>query len=156
MKVLFILFMFIFGSDTKGIKTDLHQLRNAYEKSAEDEQVATQTLKAIQQQPQLTPELLGYQAGLTIVMAKHQFNPFSQLSYFNKGKEMLEKTIGQNPNNVEVIFIRFAIQCKAPSFLGYNANIQADKAFLTKEIKAMKDQDLKRRIVQFMQANPQI
>lgn len=156
MKTLFVIFMAILGLDNNELNQDLPKLRNAYEQSAQDEKVAIQTLKAIQTQKQLTPVLQGYEAAITIVMAKHQFNPFSQLSYFNKGKEMLEKTITQNQNNTELLFLRFAIQCKAPGFLGYNTNIQADKVFLTQKIKTLSDQDLKRRIILFMQANPNI
>jgi hypothetical protein len=39
------------------------------------------------------PLLFGYRGGATMLMAKHAFNPFSKLSYFKKGKLMLESAI---------------------------------------------------------------
>ena len=56
----------------------------------------------------------------------------SKLDAFNKGKELLEKEIKNNPNNVEYRFLRLAIQERAPWIVGYSSNIDEDKEFIIK------------------------
>lgn len=65
-----------------------------------------------------------------MMMAKHVVNPFAKLSYFKKGKNMLEKAIEADSENVELRFLRYAAQTNAPSFLGYDDHIAGDKKFL--------------------------
>lgn len=76
------------------------------------------------------PLMLGYKGSGTMLMAKHVFNPFTKMSYFKKGKQMLEKAIKLEENNIELRFLRFNAQTNMPSFLGYNNSIENDKKFL--------------------------
>ncbi len=75
-------------------------------------------------------------------MAKHVGNPMSKYSYFNKGKKHLENAIKKDPDNVEMRFMRYISQDKTPSILGYKEQMEADKKFVLKELKNIKDEDL--------------
>ena len=88
-----------------------------------------------------------------MVMAKHVINPFSKLSYFSKGKQLLEKTIEADAKNVELRFLRFAVQTNLPSFLGYKEHIQKDKAFLIKSIGHINDLELKQQVVAYLKSS---
>ncbi len=94
--------------------------------------------------------LAGYKACATMIMAKHVFNPFSKYSYFVKGKVLLEKCITCNKQNVELRFLRFSIQTKAPTFLAYNKSINLDKLFIMNSLSQLKDIKLKQLIINFM------
>ena len=59
----------------------------------------------------------GYFALATMMLAKTHKNPFTKLSYFNRGKYILETTIKSNPDNVELRFLRYAVQAKVPAIL---------------------------------------
>jgi hypothetical protein len=83
-------------------------------------------------------------------MANHVFNPFSKLSYFNKGKNMMEKAIAAASKNVELRFLRFAAQTKIPSFLGYKEDIKNDKKFLLNSLASVDDIELEKLIVTFL------
>ncbi len=56
--------------------------------------------------------------------------PLAKLSRFNRGKQMLEEAIQNAPNNPDLIFLRYSIQRSAPSFLGYDSNLNKDRKFL--------------------------
>lgn len=77
----------------------------------------------------------GYKAMSYIMVCKHSLNPFTKLSYFNKGKVLLEEAIQQEPNNIELIFFRFITQRKSPSMLNYNSNKVEDRQKLTAYLK---------------------
>ena len=79
------------------------------------------------------PLFLGYRGGATMLMAKHVINPFSKLSYFKKGKLMLENAIKADYTNVELRFLRYTI-----------------RTFIAQSLPKLKDQDLKKIISEFL------
>ena len=72
----------------------------------------------------------GYFAISTMMLAKTGKNLFTKLSYFNKGKKILEATIESDPNNAELRFLRYTVQDQAPSILLYFNDMETDKEIL--------------------------
>lgn len=93
---------------------------------------------------------MGYRAGATMLMAKHSLNPFNKLSYFKKGKTMLEKAIQAENNNVELRFLRYTIQTNVPSFLGYSSELIKDRSFLQQSVAGVRDAELKKIITAYL------
>jgi hypothetical protein len=60
------------------------------------------------------------------MMASHVIWPGSKLEYFNKGKKRIEDACLRDIWNAEIRYIRLMVQLNAPSFLGYNVNIESD------------------------------
>ena len=96
------------------------------------------------------PLFLGYRGGATMVMAKHVVNPFSKLSYFKKGKQMLESAIKADHTNVELRFLRYTIQTNVPGFLNYTSEKNLDRTFISQSLPKLKDQELKKIISEFL------
>jgi hypothetical protein len=74
----------------------------------------------------LSPLLLGYYGATETLIAKHAFNPFKKLSKLNDGLEKLAKAINQNPDNLEIRFLRFSILHYIPGFLGFSREREED------------------------------
>lgn len=74
--------------------------------------------------------LTGYRGVMLTMKADRVVNPVSKLSAFNEGKGLLEQSITAQPNEFELIFLRFSVQSESPSFLKYKGNINADKSYL--------------------------
>ncbi|MBN1337704.1 MAG: hypothetical protein JXA03_00180 [Bacteroidales bacterium] len=83
---------------------------------------------------EVSPVLLAYRGVARAGMAECVTFPFTKLNYFNQGKSELEEAVLRAPDNVEIRFIRFAMQTNIPSLLGYD-HIEEDKKFIIKEIK---------------------
>lgn len=79
---------------------------------------------------------LAYSGALTALKAKHAKNPFKKLSYFKQGKAKIEAAVLANPSDVEVRFLRYCLQKKSPSLLGYNQQIEEDERFIRKNLSA--------------------
>lgn len=94
-----------------------------------------------------------YKATDTMMMANYTLIPFSKLTYFNKGKSLLEKSISRESSNVEARFLRFTVQSASPAFLGYNKSIQIDKDFLLKNLSSLNDLQLKHIIISFLKTS---
>lgn len=85
-----------------------------------------------------------------MLMAKHVINPFSKLSYFKKGRIMLEKAINTDKNNVELRFLRYTIQTSVPAFLNYSQDKKQDKEFLISSLVSLEDHELKQAINNYL------
>src|SRR5690606_10633279 len=96
------------------------------------------------------PLLFGYKGSATMMMAQHVSNPFSKLSYFHKGKNMLDEAISVDLENMELRFLRFAAQTEAPAMLGYRGEIEQDKNLILSSLPASDDLPLKQLIIEYL------
>ncbi len=94
--------------------------------------------------------VLAYAGTLEAILANEQSNPFSKLSWFNKGKKKIEKAIKNEPNNPELRFLRLTVQQNAPSFLFYNSSIQDDIDFILNHLKILDELNLKKDVELFL------
>jgi len=94
------------------------------------------------------PSLLAYEGALLMKKADLVGNPKDKLSFMKEGKNKLETTISKNPSNIEYRFLRYMIQDNAPSFLGYNSNLEDDRKKIISEYKNF-DQVVKDAILNY-------
>ena len=149
---LIVLWMLI-NSTTSSAYINLPEIRQEYEIAANDETKAKNLLAKVETLAPNSAVMLAYKGAVTMMLAKFQFNPVSKFSYFNKGKAILEQAVVKDKNNIEIIYIRYCIQCNVPSFLDYKNNLTTDKQFLLSNLSSLKDKDLKTRIVKFLKAS---
>jgi hypothetical protein len=100
------------------------------------------------------PLLIGYKGMSELLLCYHSYNPYTKLSHFGKGKELLDKAISLNPENTELHYLRYSVQTNVPLFLGYRSNIQNDKKliliFLFDSKNKKNDADLFDRVYTYM------
>ncbi len=94
--------------------------------------------------------ILCYKGMASMIKAKYAYNPHNKLFYFAKGKELLEKSVSNDFENIEIRFMRFCIQTKAPFFLGYRSSIATDKEFILKRWSLISDIELKTNIKNYL------
>lgn len=145
-----IIFLLVFSLKIE-VSPTLPEIRTLYQQCEKSEQACKDLIKLLEPYNENnSPLYMGYKASATMMMARHVFNPFSKLSYFKKGKKMLESAIKADVNDVELRALRFAAQSNIPSFLGYNESWHNDKLFILKSYKKVTDTVLKETIYYFM------
>lgn len=77
---------------------------------------------------------MAYKGVATAMYAGTVSSVFDKLSYFNKGKNLLEEAVRSSTDNVEIRFLRFAVQANTPSMLGYNGNLKEDGRFIIESL----------------------
>lgn len=146
-KSLFIIYFLVISMISLAKKPTLNEVRKLFFEAQTQEASCQKLIDLLEPYNEKNdPLYFGYKGSATIIMAKHVGNPFTKLSNFRRGSNMLEKAIAKDENNSELIFLRFAIQTHIPSFLGYHNNIQSDKQFLYSTLPKLKDDDLKEHI----------
>lgn len=96
------------------------------------------------------PLLVGYKGIAYMFMAKYAFFPGTKCSYFNKGKQLLETALKNNPASVELRYFRFSVQVNVPFFLNYSSGIEDDKKIIIKNVNNLGDERLINHIKNFM------
>lgn len=136
---------FLIQSLLSSAKTpEIEDVRVLFHKAESSQKVCLELIELLEPYDDKSNALfLGYRASATMLMAKHLINPFSKLSYFKKGKLMLEKAIEFDQKNVELRFLRYTIQTNVPSFLNYSDDKESDKVFLLQSLSRLNDQKLK-------------
>lgn len=97
------------------------------------------------------PSLLTVYKGATYaIKAKNQWNPFSALRLLGKSIKTMDEAVKKSPSNLEIRFIRFAVQKNIPSYLGYSDNVDEDKKYLIKNIDRFYNPELDKKIRDFI------
>src|SRR5690606_1702562 len=115
--------------------SDLNEVRSSYSKAVLDKKLCKKMIEELELSKEKSVIDLAYLGAYQTIWANHVFNPLSKLATFKKGKNNIELAISKDPENVEIRYIRFSVQKNAPSFLGYNNNLEEDKDFLVKNKK---------------------
>jgi hypothetical protein len=151
----FFIVLFFIGSAAKAQIPGIKDVRLMLHQATNNEDACNKLIKIlVPYNENNNPLLFGYRGGATMIMAKHAFNPFSKLSYFKKGKNMLESAIQADNKNIELRFLRYTIQTSVPGFLNYSDEKKTDKLFLSKAIPELNDQELKKIINAYLLKHP--
>ncbi|GAA4470181.1 hypothetical protein GCM10023093_30960 [Nemorincola caseinilytica] len=129
----------------------LTQIRELYYRANENKKAADRfytTMQAVDDREQ--PLLTCYKGMAAIMRVKYGIEPFSRLAGFQKGKGLVEQAVGQAPANVEVRFLRFCVQSQVPRILMYSSDMAADRTFILQAYPQLADNDLRKRIKEYM------
>jgi len=100
-----------------------------------------------------TPLSVGYAAAAKMISAKYAASPLKSWQLFQQGKEELEAALKDSSEEVELHYLRFSIQLKAPFFLGYRKNLQEDRKFLQLKLPEIEDLELKKCVKEILVQN---
>ena len=151
MRAYLLCFFLIQGLLSSSKTPEIEDVRVLFHKAESSQKVCIELIELLEPYNDKNNALfLGYRASATMLMAKHLINPFSKLSYFKKGKLMLEKAIQFDQKNAELRFLRYTIQTNVPSFLNYSDNKENDRVFLLQSLNRLNDQKLKNIISTYL------
>lgn len=150
MKQLVVLFL-LCCAKTHAAAPDLSQVRSLFEIAATEKKAADQLVNLLSGVNETSsPVLICYKGVAQMMLAKYGINPFNKFKYFKQGKTWIEQAAQKSPDNLEIKYLRFAIQSKLPSFLNYNEHMKADKDFLLRNVKTTTDKKLQNNIISFL------
>ncbi|MFC2110075.1 hypothetical protein ACFLSU_05820 [Bacteroidota bacterium] len=87
------------------------------------------------------PSVLAYVHALKMKQATYTINPILKLKIFNRNKNILNRLILDNAQNIHLRYIRLMLQESLPSFLGFDNFISEDKAFLKLKLEIKDETD---------------
>lgn len=144
-------FLLIFNLQVNSPEPDLDLVRTLFVAAATEKKSADELVKMLSKvNDASSPVLISYKGVSQMMMAKYGINPISKMSNFRKGKKLIELAAEKAPGNLEVRYLRFAIQTQLPGFLNYDDSIKEDKNFLLSRVKTLNDKKLQKSIIDFL------
>ena len=135
-------------------KHTLDNLRTEYLTALSDYLNAPGVYETFLQVKDPSAKILAYQGALEAIMTKTTWNIFKKMSFLNKSEESFKKAVELAPNDIEIRFMRLAVQFEIPEYLGYSKDMESDKEFVVKNIKSFNSQNiplsLRKQILGFM------
>ncbi len=133
---IFLFFLMSSGSTAKSFTSadsaTLNSIRTNFYKAVSSEEITDTLKKFIEQKysenyENFCPVILAYYGGIEALKAKHAFNPIAKLDYLISALNKLKKAVNENPDNLEIRFLRFSVLHNLPAILGYNDELISDK-----------------------------
>jgi 15-cis-phytoene synthase len=126
-------------------------IRKAYIDCDLSKEQAENFLDLVQESDTSTTTNQAYLAAAKMVKAKFGMNPINKMLLFIEGRNELEKLIEKEPNNIELRYIRLAVQKIAPKFLSYRDNINEDRVLLLSHLKEQNQHgDFESNVLRFL------
>jgi len=132
---LFILICFFSTFSYAGVP--IEQLRKGYF-SSQSADGKNSFYQLVQKADEADALQLAYKGVAIAMYAEMVDGPYDKLSYFNRGKDLLEKAIQKAPQNAELRFLRFSVQDNVPWIVGYSDQLEEDAAFIMNTLRSKK------------------
>lgn len=127
-----------------GTTPDLAKLRSDFRKASSDESAAEQLLENLKTTKSRDPLQEGYLAATEALMAKYAFIPTSKYSWCKRAISRFETAIQSAPENLELRYLRIAVEANLPSFLNMSGDVETDKKKIMQLLPSSQDADLNR------------
>lgn len=125
-------------SSNSSIATEKEEIRSAFIQASSNENIREAFLNRASAFDSKSAFHQAYFGASKVLMAEILFNPYSKYAHFKEGTALIDQAILIEPNNAELRYIRFLIQSKSPSFLGYNNQIKEDYTNINEAINSAK------------------
>ena len=77
-----------------------------------------------------SPKIKAYRAVSEALLARVLWNPFSKLAQVRKYQSDMESAVALDPADIEIRFLRIAIEYNLPPFLGMSEHVDEDLDFI--------------------------
>ncbi|WP_338759272.1 hypothetical protein WAF17_11415 [Bernardetia sp. ABR2-2B] len=133
------------------MKLEEKEIRKKYFEAIGNERKIEKLLKHLRDIKNTSALLMAYRAACESMMAQFSWNPYTKLAQVNKSFDFFEKAVKEEPQNVEIRFLRFSVQHNVPDFLRKNREFEEDKDVLVENFdKANFDLDFSQFIIGYL------
>lgn len=135
--IFFVQIIFVFKPDLTDIRV---MYRNAHN-SQKDVLALYQKLESIVESDEKV--LVAYKGASIAMLAKYEKGTKQKTEKFKRGVALVEYAIVEDPDNIEIRFIRLSVQQNSPKVLKYKSNIEVDKNFILSNYSNIRSSGLK-------------
>ena len=111
------------------------QLRHQLLRAVDDGKTTDSLYKSLLVIPNRSPLINGYIATLQALQAKYSWNPYTKLKQVNNAEKTFDKSITADPHNLELRFMRYAVEVQTPKSLDLSAHVNEDKGILIEALR---------------------
>lgn len=105
-----------------------NDIRNAFIQASSSKEKAKEFYELMSNYKQNNSVILSYLGASEIIYVR--FFPDRRTNFLRRGKQNIEDAVSQNPNLLEIRFVRLCVQENLPKVVPYRKNIQEDKKII--------------------------
>ena len=137
---------------TQAENISLDDIRKEYSKAVENQTICEKWYKLFEKEIVLANQKLkAYKGGIIIAMAR--FVPVAKKTpLVIQGKKLIEESVQNSKEDVEIRFIRYGIQVNLPPALAYNKNKVEDRNFINAHLDKLPNEAMRQAVIKFMEA----
>lgn len=128
----------------------LSYVRSEFKKATDNEETAEQLLVYLKKSPERDALIEGYLAATEALMAKYAFLPTTKYSRCSTAMKGFKKAIDMDPANLEIRYLRIAVEINLPSILNMSNDIDTDKKKIFELLPRSTDIQLNRDVARFL------
>lgn len=129
----------------------LDDIRKEYSKAVDNQIICEKWYHLFEKEMVLSNQKLkAYKGGITIAMARYVVVA-KKTPLVLQGKKLIEESILNSKDDVEIRFIRYSIQVNLPPALGYNKNKIEDRNFINAHLEQFPNEAMKSYVKKFME-----
>ena len=138
--------------DASGVTdTGITELRKGLKKAESSEQEALRFHNQLSVIRPTTPIVEGYLAATEGLLAKHAFLPTTKYSRCKQSLDRFSKAIASDPTNLELRYLRLAVETHLPGFLGMSGDVPADRSMALRLLPGCTDRTLQRDVARLLE-----
>ena len=136
MKKMFLLFVCLFYTLVVHANVNIELARKEFKKAAFNDKVTNEVYQVLVSSKTQDPLTQAYVAYFTALKARHVTSPYEKITYVRSFDQAIKKAVALAPDNFEIRFLRFSIQDKLPTYLGYSKELAVDKKIIMQKIQS--------------------
>ena len=136
MKKIFLLFVCLFYTLVVHANVNIELARKEFKKAAFNDKVTNEVYQVLVSSKTQDPLTQAYVAYFTALKARHVTSPYEKITYVRSFDNAIKKAVALAPDNFEIRFLRFSIQDKLPTYLGYSKELAVDKKIIMQKIQS--------------------
>jgi hypothetical protein len=135
MKLLFLTFFGFLASVFVPQDQNVKELRRLMNEGKDSKSAAAQLYEKVGEYAGSDPLLLGYKASAYAFRAKYSSNPLKKLKSIKTSSRIFTDAVAKDGNNLELRFMRYAVEVNTPKSLDLSAHVNEDKGILIEALR---------------------
>ncbi len=128
----------------------LDELRHQFYLTTLDYQHAFTLIEKLQTIEDPTALELAYKGATQAILAKSGWNVFKKVGHLRNSRDCFKKAVEFDMKDLEIRFLRLAVEHHIPKYLGYSKNIEKDKSMIMDNIAFFSNKNLPQEIADYI------
>jgi len=127
-------FCFLLVHTVFAIPENLEDLRARYMIALHNHEKVEEVYKFFLTVEEPSAKAMAYKGALEAIMTKTTWNIFKKMSFLRDSEASFNQAIQKSPNDVEIRFMRLAVQHEIPEYVGFSKDMETDRKFIVNHI----------------------
>lgn len=131
-------------------KLTLEEIRHQFYLTTLDYKHAFPLIEQLNEVAQPSALEMAYKAATEAILAKPGWNIFKKMHHLKNSRKYFRMAVAVDERDLEIRFLRLAVEHHIPKYLGYSKNIDSDKQVIMDNIDLFRMKELPQEITNYI------